>query len=181
MRFEFDYPGDVWSIMPLVGSGGEEGWVQDQLDLARAEYPARLDDAERRAWLALSQRREGIMTSLYFRPPALPTSGVLHITVGDVVVDDAEFVAEEFIPDGLSPGIPPTVFEFETDHSPHGFRVAYVSDARASDGSSLAGITYGLLFEQGVCAVFSEEADRETTALLQIGADPLVSSLRLVA
>jgi hypothetical protein len=180
MRFEFDYPAEVWSIMPLVGSGGEAEWVDEQLALARADYPSRLTDAENRAWHALGLRREGIQTSLYFRPPALPTSAVLHITVGDAAIDDDAFVADDWIPDDVHPGIPATVFEFETDHSPHGFRVAYVSQAVAPDGSALAGITYGLRFDDGVCAVFSEPADRETVGLLQIGADPLISSLRLV-
>jgi hypothetical protein len=181
VRFEFDYSADLWAVMPLAGSEGEADWVAEQVALARAGDPALAGEAERRAWHALSQRREGIGTSLYFRPPGLPASGVLHITVGDVSVADEEFVADDWIREGIRADVAPTVMEFETDHCPHGFRVAYVAEETGPDGSDLAGITYGLRFPDGVCAVFSEQADRETTALLQIGADPLVSSLRLVA
>ncbi len=181
MPFRFDYPAEVWAVLPEPDAGRDEEWLDAQLLIAREQCADRMDDARAWAERALALRREGVATSLYFRPPGLPTSGVLHLTFADVVVEDSEFRADDWIPEGSDPRFDPIVSEFETDASPHGYRVAYVSDQRAPDGAELAGIVYGLRFETGLATVFSELSDRETTGLMQWQADPIVASLRAEA
>jgi hypothetical protein len=181
VHFEFDYPDDVWAVLPAPGEvQAEDAWLEQQVAIARESYPDRADEARARAEDALDRRREGIATSLYFRPPGLPTSAVLHFAFADVIVADEQFRAEDWIPEGVHPGFPPAVAEFETAHSPHGYRVAYVSEQQTPTGVELAGLAYGLRFDVGIATVFSELSDRETTGLLEWQTDPVVSSLRLV-
>lgn len=180
MDFAFDYSDGVWAVMPPIG-GDDESWIAQQRADAEAVDPLRGADADARARDALAARRQGIGTSLYFRPPGLVGSGVLHLTFAEVVADESGFRAEEWIPEGVAEGFAPVVSDFETDHCAHGFRVAYLSQWRLADGDHFAGIVYALRFDDGLGTVFSELGDRETIGLMQLYADPLVASLRLVA
>lgn len=182
MRFEIAFPDDVWAVMPAPGSGDEEGWPASQRAAAAAHglSAERTAHLERAAQQALSFRREGIATSLFFRPLGAASTGVFHITTAAVAVEDDRFAADDWIPAGVDPSFAPVVSEFETDHSPHGVRIAFVSDRRTPDGVPLAGITYGLRLDGGVATAFSELADPEVVGLMQLHADPVIDSLRLV-
>lgn len=174
MQFDFMYPGDVWAVMPAPGET-DAAWVDEQAALA----PPELRELAREwAAVALEHRREGITTSLYFRPPGLVCRGILHITFNDLVVDESDFHAEDWIPLDTDPAIAPVVAEFHTDEAPHGYRVAYISRDRDSRGNELAGLVYGLRFSTGIGTAFAELADRETIGLMQWQADPLISSIR---
>lgn len=178
---EITYPAEVWSVMPSIGSGDEEAWVAGQVALAEEFGGAKAAAlVARAAPEALIFRRNGIDTSLFFHPFSIEGTGVLHVTVAGLDAPDGALDAADWIPDGLDPAFEPIVSEFETDHSPHGFRVAYLSAHRAEDGRPLAGISYGLQLDGGIATVFSELADTEIAGLMQLHADPLVGSLRLV-
>lgn len=183
MRLEVSFPERIWAVLPRPTSPEvDEAWVAEQVAFAAESGAASLGaHVERTAREALGFRRAGIETSLFFRPLTARASGVLHLTLAASLDDGVEPTAADWIPDGLDPAFDPVVSEFETDHSPHGFRVAYLSAERADDGRPLAGIAYGLVLDGGVATVFSELAETEVAGLMQLHADPLVASLRLVA
>jgi hypothetical protein len=182
MRLEISYPERTWAVMPSPSAFDDEAWIAAQVAFAGESDAAHLSGhIERTAREALTFRRVGIDTSLFFRPLTVIATGVLHLTVADSGDADSDLRASDWIPDGLDPAFEPIVSEFETDYSSHGIRVAYLSASRADDGRPLAGINYGLRLDGGVATVFSELADTEVAGLMQVNADPIVASLRLVA
>lgn len=178
---EITYPADVWSVLPSIGAGLDEAWVAGQVALAEETGGSQAAALiARAAPEALIFRRQGIDTSLFFHPSSIEGTGVLHLTVAAVESPAEAITAADWIPDGVDPRYEPIVSEFETDHSPHGFRIAYLSAHPAEDGRPLAGLSYGLQLDGGIATVFSELADAEVVGLMQFHADPIVGSLRLV-
>jgi hypothetical protein len=186
MRFEVVYPGDTWSIMPGPGAGADGLWLAEQrAAYAHGPLAAYGDQLEAAAREALGRRRAGIDTSLYFRPTAMPMTGVLHATLRALPEGvDSEAVASEsmdwMLPEEELLG-DPVVEEFETESVPHGYRVAYVTQRSDGAGATLAGISYGLVLPGLLGLVFSEPAHREVIGTMQRFADPVVGSLRVVA
>ncbi|HEU4466448.1 MAG TPA: hypothetical protein VFR98_07960 [Agromyces sp.] len=186
MRFEVVYPGDTWSIMPAPGAGADGMWVAEQrAAYANGPLAGLGDELEAAAREALGRRRDGIDTSLYFRPSTMPMTGVLHATLRALPEGvDSEEAASGSIDWMLPEGevlADPVVEEFETESVPHGYRVAYVTTRPDGAGATLAGISYGLVLPGLVGLVFSELAHREVIGTMQRFADPVVGSLRVVA
>ncbi|MGR0221146.1 hypothetical protein [Agromyces sp. ZXT2-6] len=185
MRFEIAYPPDAWAIMPDPGAEADDLWVAEQRAAYRDGPLAGLaDELEFAAREALDRRRAGIDTSLFFRPVGVPVTGVLHATLR-TVRPGADEAAATGSPDWMLPDVPlltePVVADFETEHVPHGRRIAYVTTEPDGAGATLAGIAYGLVWPGMVGLVFSELAHREAIGAMQAHADPVVGSLRVVA
>ncbi|GAA1055994.1 hypothetical protein GCM10017608_13500 [Agromyces luteolus] len=185
MRYEVAHPGDTWSIMPAAGAGADGMWVAEQrAAYAQGPLAGLADELEAAAREALGRRREGIDTSLYFRPSTMPMTGVLHASLRVLPEGvDSEAIAsasiEWMLPDDGLLG-EPVVEEFETESVPHGYRVAYVTTRPDGAGATLAGISYGLVLPGMIGLVFSELAHREVVGTMQRFADPVVGSLRVV-
>ncbi|BDZ55495.1 hypothetical protein [Agromyces marinus] len=181
MRFEISYDETVWAIMPEPDAEADGLWVAEQrLRFAGGPFSADLDAFESAAREALRRRREGGVTSLFFRPDAVPVTGVLHVGLLETrVADSGEPLA--WLPPGVTPRIDPAVTTFATPHVASGHRIAYVSDRDGADGAPLTGLVYGLPLGDLTGYVISEQAHSDVTGLMQAHADRIVGSLRLVA
>jgi hypothetical protein len=181
MRFEIAYPDEVWSVMPDPRANADDLWVAEQRTAYAggplAAYDEILEGAAREA---LSRRRLGVDTSLFFRPLDLPMTGVLHAMVQPAPADVEADPLGWMLP-GVDLLLEPAVSQFETDDVPLGYRIAYVAQETFDDGSPKAGIAYGLLAQGLLGLVFSELARADVAGAMQLHADPIVGSLRIVA
>lgn len=180
MRFEVSYPADVWSVMPDAAADADELWVAEQRTAYAGSSLAPYDDViEGAAREALRRRRIGVDTSLFFRPVELPMTGVAHVLL-QAAPPDVEADPLTWMLPGVELLLEPTISEFETDTVPHGYRIAYVAAETDRDGERLAGIAYGLLVDGLLGLVFSELARTDVAGAMQLYADPVVGSLRVV-
>lgn len=181
MRFEITYPEDVWSVMPDPDAAADDLWIAEQRTAYAtgplAAYDGVLEGAAREA---LGRRRIGVDTSLFFRPLDLPMTGVLHATLQSAPPDIDADPLEWMLP-GVDLLLEPAISQFQTDGLPLGYRIAYVTKETFDDGAPKAGIAYGLLVDGLLGLVFSELARTDVAGAMQIHADPVVGSLRVVA
>ena len=188
MRFEISYQPALWAVIPELGDDElDEHWVAEQAD-AYAVGP--MSAAVERSVLravggaaareALSYRRAEVETSLFFRPVTDPMFGVMHFLVQQEPegIDDVE--PADWLAPGMELLIDPVVAEFETDHIPHGYRMAYATTQSFDDGVQKTGVSWGFRLDGKLGLVFSELARADVAGLMLAGCDPIVGSLRLV-
>jgi hypothetical protein len=181
MRFEVSYDERVWAIMPEPDAAADGLWLAEQrMRFADGPFAAHLGAFDGAAREALNRRRVGGVTSLFFRPEAVPATGVLHVGLVEGTIDEREGPLA-WLPPGVTTRIDPVVATFETGIVRRGHRLAYVSDRDAADGAPLAGLVYGLPLDGLTGYVVAEEAHSDVVGLMQAHADAIVGSLRLVA
>jgi len=181
MKFEIAYPDDVWSVLPDPAAESDELWIAEQRTAyAGGPLAAYGEAVEGAAREALARRRVGIDTSLFFRPLDLPMTGVLHALLQPAPAGVEADPLASMLP-GVELLLEPVITPFETDDVPLGYRIAYVTRQTFEDGSPKGGIAYGLLVDGLLGLVFSELARTDVAGAMQLHADPVVGSLRIIA
>lgn len=181
MRFEITYDERIWAVMPEPDAGADDLWIAEQrMRFTHGPFAAHVDALETAAREALLRRRTGAVTSLFFRPDAVPATGVLHVTLAEGAAPDVDDPLA-WLPADVVARIDPVVTPFETELVRCGRRIAFVSDRDDAGGDPATGLVYGFPIGGRTGYVFSEEARGDVTGLMQPHADSIVGSLRLVA
>lgn len=187
MIVEFEFPSDVWEIIPrtfpTVDGLSEEAWSA-RLVAAYVASVGEQDGQTARIVTALASAvREQIdpldVATVLFRPPTLPVTAVIHIQLFERDGLDAGTL----IASGMVPEVPlalrPVLTPFANEFFGEGVKAAFVAAEAFPDGTAVGGLSYAFASEQHVVNVQSSPARLDVVGILEQHLDALVEKITL--